>query len=209
MIRFLSWNSDSSSIANIWNFAGHTFMLTENRVTNMQKKKKKDFLESLNLFSNSFITTEGKAAFFFFSVHRTMFIQCIKTNSFPITWAAAALYPPCTLVSAQAELIVHQCSVIAEQWVCAIPCYDGMGRRQLHCKPCHAGLDMPALILSGENWKVHFFIIASGKNLKCLLEWFLLQLLRMISFLHGRYFLVFLFGWLVLFFSHMVLCVRE
>lgn len=139
-----------------------------------------------------------------------MFIQCIKTNSFPITWAATALYPPCTLVSAQAELIVHQCSVIAEQWVCAIPCYDGMGRRQLHCKPCHAGLDMPALILSGGNWKVHFFIIASGKNLKCLLEWFLLQLLRMISFLHGRYFLVFLFVWLVgfVFLTYGAVCSR-
>lgn len=53
--------------------------------------------------------------FFFFSVHRIVFRQCIKTHKFAITWVNTAPY---SLVSAQTELIMHPCSVGAEWQLC-------------------------------------------------------------------------------------------
>lgn len=80
MIKFLSWIFDCSSICSVWKFTGDISMSTENEVTNIQKNWW-FFLQSWNLFLNSFIKLESTATyFFFFAVHRTMFSLRIKMH---------------------------------------------------------------------------------------------------------------------------------
>jgi len=102
VIKFLSWIFDCSSICSVWKFTGDISMSTENEVTNIQKNWW-FFLQSWNLFLNSFIKLESTATYFFFLLFTGLCLAYVSKCMilFAISWFSTALCPPLFLVSAQ------------------------------------------------------------------------------------------------------------
>lgn len=83
---FLTWISDCNAVQLIWQFAGccciyciYVDWKWNRKYSKKKKKKVLIFWQSWDLFSNSFITTGNKAAFFS-TAHRTVFSRCIKMH---------------------------------------------------------------------------------------------------------------------------------
>lgn len=108
MDTFLTKYSDSGH--SIWEFTGNLFMSTENGGANTSKNMM-CFLAILKLILK-FYYNKGKYGCIFFSVHRTMFSQCIKMCKVFChnwIWHCTALHSPHILVSAQTVPNTHQC----------------------------------------------------------------------------------------------------